>query len=576
MSGLKPRMIALALVAGSLAACGGGGGGGGGSPPVSVSPPPPPPVVRLSPAETSRFLTQATFGPTPTTVEALRDSSFASWINSQIAMPQGALAVPYVDQRLTELRATNANATLSANQFYEYFWREAATADDQLRQRVRFAYSQIFVISMADANVEIRGAASYYDMLGRNAFGNFRTLLEEVTLHPMMGRYLTHLGNQREDPATGRTPDENYAREVMQLMSIGLFELNQDGTLRRDASGNPIPTYTKGDITELAKVFTGYSWYHPTPTNNTFFGRNRDPDSNIRPMIAYPQYYSVSAKTFLGNTIPATTPANPAGELRTTLDIIFNHPNVGPFIGRQLIQRLVTSNPSPAYVQRVAAVFANNGSGVRGDMGAVIRAILLDPEARTAPAGTSTSDGKLREPIVRLANWIRAFGATSQSGFWAINSTTANTSLGQSPLAAPSVFNFYRPGYTPPGTRTGQAGLVAPEFQIVDEVTTAGYINTMQTAITNGIGASSDVRSALTNEVAVASDPAALADRVNLLLMYGSMSSTMRQRLIEAITSVTVPAATGSNQAAIDTALLNRSRLAVFLTMTSPEYLVQR
>lgn len=575
MSGLKPRILALALVAGTLAACGGGGGGGG-SPPSGVSPPPPPPVVRLSPAETSRFLTQATFGPTATTVEALRDSSFASWISSQIAMPQGASAVTYVDQRLTELRATNANATLSANQFYEYFWREAATAEDQLRQRVRFAYSQIFVISMADANVEIRGAASYYDMLGRNAFGNFRTLLEDVTLHPMMGRYLTHLGNQREDPATGRTPDENYAREVMQLMSIGLFELNPDGTVRRDASGNPIPTYTKQDITNLAKVFTGYSWYHPTPTNNTFFGRSRDPDSNIRPMIAYPQYYSISAKTFLGNTIPATTTANPAGELRTALDIIFNHPNVGPFIGRQLIQRLVTSNPSPAYVQRVAAVFNNNGSGVRGDMGAVIRAILLDPEARTAPAGTSNSDGKLREPIVRLANWIRAFGATSQSGFWAINSTTANTSLGQSPLAAPSVFNFYRPGYVPPGTRVGQAGLVAPEFQIVDEVTTAGYINTMQTAITGGIGASSDVRSALTNEVAVANDPAALADRMNLLLTYGSMSSTMRQRLIDAITSVTVPAATGTNQAAIDAALLNRARLAVFLTMTSPEYLVQR
>lgn len=576
MGGLKPRILALALVAGTLAACGGGGGGGGGSPPSGVSPPPPPPVVRLSPAETSRFLTQATFGPTATTIEALRDSSYSSWINAQIALPQGALAVPYVDQRLTELRATNANATLSANQFYEYFWREAATADDQLRQRVRFAYSQIFVISMADANVEIRGAASYYDMLGRNAFGNFRTLLEDVTLHPMMGRFLTHLGNQREDPATGRTPDENYAREVMQLMSIGLFELNQDGTLRRDASGNPISTYTKADITDLAKVFTGYSWYHPTPTNNTFFGRNRDPDSNIRPMIAYPQYYSVSAKTFLGNTIPATTPANPAGELRTALDIIFNHPNVGPFIGRQLIQRLVTSNPSPAYVQRVAAVFNNNGSGVRGDMGAVIRAILLDPEARTAPTGTSTTDGKLREPIIRLANWIRAFGATSQSGFWAINSTTANTSLGQSPLAAPSVFNFYRPGYVPPGTRIGQSGLVAPEFQTVDEVTTAGYINTMQTAITGGIGASSDVRSALTNEVAVAGDPAALADRMNTLLLYGSMSATMRQRLVDAITSVPVPASTGSNQAAIDTALLNRARLAVFLTMTSPEYLVQR
>jgi uncharacterized protein (DUF1800 family) len=209
-------------------------------------------------------------------------------------------------------------------------------------------------------------------------------------------------------------------------------------------------------------------------------------------------------------------------------------------------------------------------------MGAVIRAILLDPDARSVPAASSTNDGKLREPIIRLANFFRAFGATSQTGNWAVNSTTATTSLGQSPLAAPSVFNFYRPGYSPPGTKMGQAGLVAPEMQIVDEVTVAGYANTMQAVITGGIGAGSDVRGNLTAEVAIAGDPAALADRMNTLLTYGSMSATMRQRLIDAITSVPVPAANGSNQAAIDTALLNRARLAVFLTMTSPEYLVQR
>lgn len=572
MTAQRWRLMAVALLAAGTAACGGGGGGGTPAP----SPPPPPVAVRLTSAETARFLTQATFGPNSATIESLRDSSYSAWISQQLALPQGNLAVTHMDTRLSELRATNPNASLSANQFYEYFWREAATAPDQLRQRVQFALSQIFVISLNDPNVDVRGAGSYYDMLGRNAFGNFRTLLEDVSLHPMMGRYLTHLANQREDAATGRTPDENYAREVMQLMSIGLFRLNPDGTVQRDAANNPIPSYTPADISNLARVFTGFSWYHPSPTNSTFFGGSRHADSTIRPMIAYPQYHSLSAKTFLGVTIPASATSDPTGDLRIALDTIFNHPNVGPFISRQLIQRLVTSNPSPNYVRRVAAVFDNNGSGTRGDMGAVIRAILLDTEARTAPTAASTNDGKLREPIVRLANYFRAFGATSQTGNWAVGSTTANTSLGQSPLAAPSVFNFYRPGYVPPGTRIGQAGLVAPEFQIVDEVTVAGYANTLQAVITSGIGTGTDVRGNLTAEVALAGDPGALADRMNLLLMYGSMSATMRQRLVDAIGSVTVPAATGSNQAAIDAALLNRARLAVYLTMTSPDYLVQR
>jgi uncharacterized protein (DUF1800 family) len=286
----------------------------------------------------------------------------------------------------------------------------------------------------------------------------------------------------------------------------------------------------------------------------------------------------VSAKTFLGTTIPASTAAtaNPAAELKTALDVIFNHPNVGPFISRQLIQRLVTSNPSPAYVGRVAAAFNNNGSGVRGDMAAVTRAILLDAEARTAPAAADATAGKLREPVIRLANYLRAFDATSVSGNWLIGSTSASTSLGQTAMAAASVFNFFRPGYSPPNTKMGAAGLVAPEMQIVDEVTTSGYANTIQNAINAGIGTGNDVRSALGAEVALANDPAALVNRVNLLLAYGSLPAPQRQRIVDAVTSVAVPASTGTNQAAIDTALLNRAKLAVFLTMTAPDYLVQR
>jgi uncharacterized protein (DUF1800 family) len=572
---LRVTFLAIAVVLAS--SCGGGGGGGsGGGGGIGVSPPPPPPVVRLSPAETGRFLTQTTFGPTDTEIEALRDSSFSSWITAQQSQPLGASGLTYMDDRLVVLRAANAQANLNATHFYEYFWREAATAPDQLRQRVKFALSEMFVVSFADPAVDPRGMASYYDMLGKNAFGNYRTLLEEVSLHPMMGVYLTHLANTKEDPVTGRTPDENYAREVMQLMSLGVFALNNDGTVKKDAAGNNVLSYTPSDISELAKVFTGFSWYSAAPTNSTFAGGSRNNASYVTPMIPYANFHSVSAKTFLGTTIPASTTSDPTGELKTTLDTIFNHPNVGPFVAKHMIQRLVTSNPSPAYVDRVAIIFNNNGSGVRGDMAAVVRAVLLDTEARNMSAGNDANYGKVREPIVRLGNLMRSFGATSTSGNWLVGSTSGSTSFGQSPLAAPSVFNFYRPGYSPPNTKIGNAGLVAPEMQIVDEVTVAGYANTMQNTVNVGIGTGNDVKALLTAEVALAGDPAALTERMNTLLLYGSMSAGLKQRIVDSVTGVAVPAATGTNQATIDTALLNRAKLAIYLTMVSPDYLIQR
>jgi uncharacterized protein (DUF1800 family) len=572
---LRVTFLAIAVVLAS--SCGGGGGGGStGGGGTGISPPPPPPVLRLSSAETGRFLTQSTFGPTDTEIEALRDSSFSSWITAQQNQPLGASGLTYMDDRLVVLRAANAQANLNATHFYEYFWREATTAPDQLRQRVKFALSQMFVVSFADPAVDPRGMASYYDMLGKNAFGNYRTLLEDVSLHPMMGVYLTHLANTKEDPVTGRTPDENYAREVMQLMSLGVFALNNDGTVKKDAAGNSVLSYTPTDISELAKVFTGFSWYNATPTNSTFTGGSRNNASYVTPMIPYASFHSVSAKTFLGTTIPASATSDPTGDLKTALDTIFNHPNVGPFVAKHMIQRLVTSNPSPAYVDRVATIFNNNGSGVRGDMAAVVRAVLLDAEARNMSAGNDANYGKVREPIVRLGNLMRSFGATSTSGNWLVGSTSGSTSFGQSPLAAPSVFNFYRPGYSPPNTKIGNAGLVAPEMQIVDEVTVAGYANTLQNTVNAGIGTGNDVKATLTAEVAVAGDPAALAERMNTLLLYGSMSAGLKQRIVDSVTGVAVPAATGTNQATIDTALLNRAKLAIYLTMVSPDYLIQR
>lgn len=527
-------------------------------------------------AEAARFLIQTTYGPNEVAIGQVRASGYSAWIDQQIATTAASPSHQAdMEARLAALRALDPAAQLTPNDFYRSYWKQAVGGPDQLRQRMKLALSEIFVISLTDTSVDERGAASYYDMLGANAFGNFRTLLEQVALHPMMGVYLTWLGNQKEDPATGRNPDENYAREVMQLMTIGVHQLNPDGTVRTDGSGRPIPTYTADDISGLAKVLTGYSYYSPSPSSNTFLGRNRSADAPVRSMIPYAAFHSTSAKSFLGVTIPASATPDAAGDLKIALDTLFNHPNVGPFISKQLIQRLVTSNPSPAYVGRVAAVFNNNGAGVRGDMAAVVRAILLDTEARSSTAAGDLNYGKVREPVVRLANWARAFGATSASGEWRITSTSGNTSLGQSPLTSPSVFNFFRPGYVPPNTRVGAAGLVAPEFQIVDEVTVAGYLNTMQTTIDAGIGTATggvrDVRSAYAAETAIAADAGALADRMNLLLLAGKMSPTLRTRIVDSVNSIAVPT-TGSQT----TALTNRAKLAIYMTMASAEYLVQR
>jgi uncharacterized protein (DUF1800 family) len=526
--------------------------------------------------EAARLLSQASFGPTEASIQQVQALGLSGWIDQQIATPRPSVThQAHIEARDTEVGGAQAN------QFYETWWRQALYGDDQLRQRTAFALSQIFVISLTDPVIDVRGAASYYDMLNRNALGNFRTLLDDVTLHPMMGRYLTFLANRRED--TTRTPDENYAREIMQLMTIGLIELNADGTPRLDGSGNQIPTYTPADIAGLAKVFTGISWYHPTPTNNTFVGNNADPNRSVTPMIFYPNFHSISEKVFLGTTIPANASADVAGDLRIALDRLFNHPNTGPFISYRLIQQMVTSNPSPAYVGRVAAVFANNGQGVRGDMAAVVKAILMDAEARDASVSSSTSFGKLREPVIRVANWARAFGARSQTGNFLITSTSANTSLNQTPLTSPSVFNFWRPGFVPPGTtQLGQRNLVAPEFQVVDEVTTAGYINSIQTWVDAGIGstppngAGRDVRPVDANnvfyaaEMALAENPQALVDRMNLLLFYGTMSPTLQSRMVTAINGVT------ASSPITDAQRLNRAKTAVFFSMISPEYLTQR
>lgn len=432
-------------------------------------------------------------------------------------------------------------------------WRRFLSSPDALRQRMVFALSQIFVVGLDGIPGSDRAYSvlAYLDLLDQHAFGNFRALLEAVTLSTAMGAYLS-MKNSRKADASGRQPDENYAREVMQLFTIGLVELNVDGTPRLQG-GAAVETYGEADVSGLARAFTGWD-------NET------DKAGRTSPMFNRPERHETGEKTFLGITVPANTSATDS--LRIALDRLFNHANAGPFFSRQLIQRLVASNPSPAYVGRVAAVFNNNGAGVRGDLAAVLRATLLDTEARnTAAAQSDANGGRLREPILRFAAWARACNVNSASGQWRVQDTAdPATRLGQSAMRSPSVFNFYRPGYVPPNTAIASAGKVAPEFQITTETSVAGYLNFMQAAISDTGGLfSSDVKADYTAWLPLADNPAALAAEANLLLAADQLSAARATVIRDALAAM--PAATATNR-------LNRVHAALLLTLAAPEFLV--
>ncbi len=558
MAILKRRGAYAVVLSILLAACGGGGGGSGSS---AADPTPPPPVVVEKPAtrnEAARFLTQATFGPTDAAI-----------------------------------KAANANNSAGQSEVYETFWKQALTGPDQLRQRVAFALSQIFVISLVDGTVgdNPRAVAAWMDMLGDKGLTTYRELLESVSRHPMMGAYLSHLRNQKADARTGRVPDENYAREVMQLFSIGLVELNQDGSAKTGTGGGALETYTPTDISGLAKVFTGWSYACPDwPDNNCFFSGsnngNSDPDRSFKPLLGYAQYHSAEEKRFLGTTIATQATSDPTASLRTALDALAAHTNVGPFIGKQLIQRFVTSNPSPAYVSAVSGAFANNGKGVRGDMKTVLKAVLMNPEARVV----SDSSGKLREPVLRLSAFMRAFPHRSDTGNFKVGNTdNPGTALGQTAMRSPSVFNFYRPGFVPPGTQTATRNLVSPEMQLASETAAAGFVNYMRDNIASGVGSFNgtvngvalnrrDLQGDYTSELALASDVPALVDRVATRLAYGNVGAALAADITAAVTSISIPALNtgGTNQAQIDSAKRNRVNAAILLVLASPEFAVQK
>jgi len=523
----------------------------------------------------SRFLGKATFGATRAEIDTLMRIGYGAWIDAQFAKSSTSHLADFAER---SSRLTETSNVIPASWLQQSFWRSALTAEDVLRQRVAFALSQILVISQVHPDIGPRMAAAYYDVLSRNAFGDFRALLEEVTLSPAMGRYLSHLGNRKEDLATGRLPDENYAREVMQLFTIGLYRLNPDGSLQLDARREPIETYGMSDIAGLARVFTGFSWGGPDTSSARFVNRLvGESTRDIIPMQGYPDFHEPGVKSFLGTTITASRPAD---SLKLALDHLVAHPNVGPFIGKQLIQRLVTSNPSPAYVARVSAAFDNNGSGRRGDLKAVIRAVLLDPEAFAAPADRLEYDGRLREPLLRMTAVLRATGARSVSGQFVLGATDdSGTSLGQSALRAPTVFNFYRPSYVPPNTALATKALVAPELEITHEISVAGWVNTVKSTIDLGIGGTAtgftgrDIQPDYTPLLAMADDPAALVDELVLLLAPGQVPTDLRHRIRAEVGSVAIPQ---TNPTSIAAARRNRVNLALLLLAASPEFLVQR
>jgi uncharacterized protein (DUF1800 family) len=583
------RMRALATWAGAalislLVAC-------GGSKSDEASSSPPPQDVPPTRSEASRFLTQASFGPTEAEIDRVMALGYSGWIDDQFAKPAHSHRTTW-EAADAAAKALDPNGGAFQDGLINSFWKAAIAGEDQLRQRVAFALSQILVISMqADGlSDNPQAVAAYYDMLGDKGLGTYRELLQAVSLHPMMGRYLSHLRNQKANAATGRVPDENYAREVMQLFSIGLHELNDDGSAKMNGTV-PIETYTPADIAGLAKVFTGWSWDCPLYPSNTCFNNGSQnnqtyADRYWRPMVGYPNYHSMEAKSFLGTTIAAQSTADPNASLQAALDRIANHANVGPFIGRLLIQRLVTSNPSPAYVAAVAARFNDNGAGVRGDMKAVVKAILLHPEARTV----SSTSGKVREPVLRLSAFVRAFGHRSDTGSYRVGNTdNPGTALAQTVLRSPTVFNFYRPGFVAPGSQAAAAGLVVPEMQIASETTAAGYVNYIRDAVSQGVGQFNgtvngvvlnrrDLQPDFAAEIAMASDGAALVERMNTRLMYGTMPDALKTEIQGAVESIVIPALNsgGTNQAAIDTARRNRVNAAAFLTLVSPEFQTQK
>lgn len=542
--------------------------------------------------EAARFLLHAQFSASEGEIAAVRQKGYVGWLEEQFNRPIAQTGWDWLVSKGYSVIDTN-EYFFSTQPVYYMVWQELMNSPDALRKRWALAMSEMFVVATEGTmmlNWPSFAVAGYWDVLCRNGFGSFRTLIEQITLTPAMGTYLNTLGNQKEDPATGRVPDENYAREVMQLFTIGLQQLNLDGTPKLGADGRPIDTYTQSDVTNLARVFTGYTldygrvgrFQSPKPPYNTVHHLDIVKGS----MTLDPNRHSSLAVNFLGTSIPANTPA--AQALSMALDTLCNHPNTGPFFARQMIQRLVTSNPTPAYVARVASAFNDNGSGIRGDLKAVLRAILTDSEATGAAGLSDPTFGKLREPMLRLAQWARTFKAVSQKGTWKVRLWEGDPLryVYQNPLNPPSVFNYFRPGYVPPATAMAARGATAPEFQIIDDSSVAAYINLLSSTLWNGIYVRApelpnnpenptptdgpDIVPDYSAELALVLDDAALVRRLNLLLCAGQLSQATQDYITNALSIDKVSA--GWNEQGKRAHVVR----AILFVMCAAEYLIQK
>jgi len=564
------QLVGASLLLALVTACGGGGGDSAGVSPTPTAPPPAPAYPDIPPTDgaAARFLTQASFGPTPAEIARVRQIGYKRWIDEQLdpAATPTTLMLPHLQQLV-------ANGVLREElnpQHRRNYWLwQAATAQDQLRMRMGFALSQIFVVSdreTADSNQTLYRLSDYQDTLSRGAFGSYRELIKDVSLHPAMGYYLSHVNNRKADPARGTTPDENYGREVMQLFSIGLIERNRNYSPVPAAGGQTVPTYDEAVVSGMARAFTGWTY---APNTEAQFGRNEN--FSIEPMRCYPRHHDDQPKTIFKGIV-VDKGSDCVATMAAVMDALAAHANVAPFISRQLIQRFVTSNPSPAYVDRVAGTWISSN----GNLGQVIRAVLLDVEARVPP--TTADFGKAREPLVKVATLWRAFGAryvTPANGevrFRYSNAGDLSTPLSQESMRSPSVFNFFDPDFRL-AAAGGAQGIFAPEFQILTEATYTSALNQHDSLVWNYTGDAPtvntvapilDVSQLVT--LATANDHAGMINQVDLLLFHGSLSSPTRQSMLKMLDQLGTARETPSG----------RARSLVLLALASPEFAVQR
>lgn len=566
---MRTSALSIAFI---LSACGGGGSGSG-----SSTPPPTGGggngggagggtvfVTELETAgEAGRFVIQAGLGKEMDDINRMIGMDAATWIQTEFNKSRTDILTPVVNDFL-------ADNDIEFNEASNQIWKALFTGDDELRLRMTFALSQIFVISDFQVGQTPLSTAYYADMLSQNAFGNYRDLMEDVTYSAAMADFLTYMRNRKGDPDTGRVPDENYARELLQLFTIGLIELNMDGTPKL-TGGEPVETYDNDDIRGLARVFTGIGL-----DNGDFYSYSRE--AHYRPLMVYDEYHSDLEKTFLGQTVPANTGG--AETIDQALDIIFDHPNVPPFVARQLIQRFTASNPEPAYVERVATAFANGtftapngdtfGDGRRGSLQATLAAILLDETVHGDTADNTEQAGKIREPVLKLIHVMRAFGVSNVNlaEEWILYDTSSpGTALGQHPFRPKSVFNFYRPGFVAPGTQAGEAGMTTPEFQVINEGAVVGYNNFMTHFIydlTGGQNEAERFTPDYSEQMPLANSPQDLVNHMDVLLTGGQMTTNERSAIREIISAMETNDA--SEQA------LERVRIAALMVTATPSF----